>query len=196
MTRVGDHWDDEGGGKYLKEGWHNVRITGFRLFEYHSGNPGVEFDVEGEHEAQSSLSFVLCDTAIWKLTQFCKCCGMTRKEASTYDPYNERHHKKLVNRKFCLNVIAEEKADKKTGEIKTYHRGVDFAAVEKDKSKFDRKKHDERIAERDAENPAVIPLSELGPGEPGDDPLDDNDPRNDNEPNDEGDDDGNEPPPF
>lgn len=110
MTTLSDHWNE--GGKWLKEGWHTVTVKEYRLFEYNSGSPGVEFQVEDAAGSLAKLSHVLIEKCFWTLAGFAQACGMTREECAKYDPETPDNHRMLVGKTVQVLVVPDGKYHK------------------------------------------------------------------------------------
>lgn len=122
---LADHWDNEGPGNYLKEGWHSVTVEDCEVFKYNSGNAGVKFTVKDAAGAQSKASFVLLPQCLWNLTNFAKACGLTREQGAKYDPDKESCHRMLLRKRLKVHVVL---ADGKYSEVD------DWAGIDEDVS--------------------------------------------------------------
>jgi len=84
MSKFEDAWDDAGG-KYLPEGWHEVRVREYRLFRANSGTEGIEMIVEDHLGRTAKRGLYATERAKGILVGWCKHCGMTREESSQFD---------------------------------------------------------------------------------------------------------------
>ncbi len=100
--------DYEGGGMYLQAGHHRVRVTDFRIFQYNSGNDGVEFEVKDERGMGQKVSFVLVDKAFWRLANFARACGISDAEMKAYEPSQANSHTVLINRWVMVSVVPQK----------------------------------------------------------------------------------------
>lgn len=113
---LADHYD---GGSWLQEGWHDVAIKGYNVFQYNSGSNGVQFELAGAGGRTGKVSFCLVETILWRLAEFAKACGLTKEEAARYEPSSANSHHVLVGRRLQVRLIKEEK----------YHEVVEWVAV-------------------------------------------------------------------
>src|SRR5690606_15395447 len=113
---LGDHYSDS---DYLSQGWHLVEIDECRLFEYNTGNPGVEYVLKDGEGAQTKMSFALSGKGVKRLAHFAKACGLSHEDAMKFDPESEVHHKKyMVGKKVRVWVEKDGK----------YHKGTDWSS--------------------------------------------------------------------
>ena len=121
---LNDYWDTEPGqgGTYLEAGWHDVRVSDYRVFTAHSGNKGVNFTiVDKDGKSCKTGGFMFVDASLPHLAKFAKACGLTREQAATYDPTVESSHRILLNKPLRVLVEKDPKNDK-------YHIVTDYEA--------------------------------------------------------------------
>ena len=100
---LADHYD----GGFLSLGNHEVEIAEIRTFAFNSGNPGVEFHVQDADGRKGKISFVLVDSALWKLANFARDAGLTKDQARQYDPIaRPKDHRVMMGRQ--VGVIVEK----------------------------------------------------------------------------------------
>ena len=120
---LAEHYDPNkvGGGSWLDVGRHEVTVRSHRLFNYNSGNKGVEFEVADDNGAIAKVGgFVLVEKAVWKLANFAAACGLTRSEMKRYNwEKDDKCHNILLNRH--VGVTVEQVGD--------YKEVTDFWAV-------------------------------------------------------------------
>lgn len=107
---LADHYDNQGPGKYLHEGWHEVVVADYRVFDY--GTPtsdkgGVEFIMKDTAEKQTKATFNLLDRCLWDLANFAKACGLTREQCAKYDPHKESSHRMLLGKRLKVHVVKD-----------------------------------------------------------------------------------------
>ena len=97
---LGDHWSE-----YLEPGWHSVTVKSFREFKFNSGTAGVEF-VVGDRAGKTAKmdGFNLLPQCQYKLAQFASACGMSRKDASAYNPEQPNSHSIMVGKGLRVRV--------------------------------------------------------------------------------------------
>lgn len=105
---LADYYSGGGTGNVnLPEGWSDVVVTEIRNFTYNSGNPGVEVWVQDEAGRRGKLSFVIVQTALWKLSNFASVCGIDKEGQRAYDPFSPLQHERfLISRR--LRVFVEK----------------------------------------------------------------------------------------
>lgn len=107
-TSLADHWE----GNFLGSGWHDVIVTGYRTFQFNSGNPGVEFEVQSATGTTGKVSgFVLVEKALWKLANFARACGLTKEEAAKYNPHIPNSHQALLNKRVRVRSEKPENSE-------------------------------------------------------------------------------------
>lgn len=120
----------EGGGRYLKQGWHTVRISEIREWTAHTGTSGI--DCELEHPASSRIqkvSFTLdTEPALRRLASFAQACGLTKQELAAYDEKSMQSHRTLINRR--VQVLIEKEPGAKYAEVVDWNPvGIDAPVV-------------------------------------------------------------------
>lgn len=113
---LADHYD---GGSWLQEGWHDVSIKGYNVFQYNSGSDGVQFKLTDTGGRTGKVSFCLVETILWRLAEFAKACGLTKDEAARYEPSSANSHHVLVGRHLQVRLEKQEK----------YHEVVEWVAT-------------------------------------------------------------------
>ncbi len=96
-------------GEYLEEGVHVVAIREHRIFQYNSGNWGVEFQLSDGEGKKTKVSFPLVKTALWNLAGFVFACGLTTEQMRAFD-VNDQHSqllffKALYGKQVQLRVV-------------------------------------------------------------------------------------------
>ena len=116
-----DNYDPnrKGGGDYLSEGTHRVRVTGNTMVTSdNKGTKGVEVELTDGSDRTINSTFWTTNAdgkpsgALWRLANFAAACGLNEQELRTYDDQNENAHRVLMNRQL---VIAVKKIDKDNG---------------------------------------------------------------------------------
>lgn len=113
---LADHYD---GGTWLQEGWHDVSIKSYNVFQYNSGSDGVQFELVDTRGRIGKVSFCLVETILWRLAEFAKACGLTKEEAARYEPSSLNSHHVLVGRKLQVRLVKQDK----------YHEVVEWVAT-------------------------------------------------------------------
>jgi hypothetical protein len=101
MANLAEHWSVD----WLDCGWHRCKVTEYEMFTYNSNNPGVKFKLRGlDRSGRAEASFVILENCFWKLASFARACGMSEEAAAGYNPENQNHHKKLLDRVLYVEV--------------------------------------------------------------------------------------------
>jgi len=117
MTTLAEHWD----GGYLGNGWHRVKVVGYRMFESKKGNPGVEFEMQSlDTGAKTKAGFMLMEQTYW--AQFAQACGLTREQAKAYNPDNQNHHRTLVGCELWVEVMPDRSGQ--------YHEAANWQTID------------------------------------------------------------------
>lgn len=122
------HYDPEraGGGKWLKEGEHEVTIKSFRVFQYNTGNDGLELGLEDGTGRTGKYALSLHPNSLWKLANFAVACGLDDNQMRAYDPVVQSAHNVLMGRKIGVVV---ELVPSKNDPDKKYAEVVEFYAT-------------------------------------------------------------------
>ncbi len=99
-----------GGGDYLDEGIHDVRVESYSLLT--SSTPGVKFIVADQDGNICRGTFWLTEKAMVRLASFAKACGLNDQEMINYDPSNANCHQALVGRPLTVEVKLQKDSDK------------------------------------------------------------------------------------
>ena len=112
---LNDYYDpdsDGGSSKYLRAGWHDVRVDSCRMMQSKKATNGVEVIVKNASEQIAKGAFWITPDALKILASFAKACGLTDQEMSGYDPANHNAHQVLINRPLSVEVALQEGSTK------------------------------------------------------------------------------------